>query len=494
MSVNLKVGTTLSNGTYRIVRFISSGGFGCTYEAQHIMLQKRVAVKEFFYRKACNRDPLTGTVTVAVDSERPLVAKLFDKFIDEARALSQMKHPGIVNVTNVFKENGTAYYVMDYIDGHSLDYILADNGPLNERQSLRYIRQVSDALKYVHDHDRLHLDIKPGNIMIDSDGNAILIDFGSSRQYTEADGENTSTVPCCTKGFAPQEQMNNSISMFCAATDIYALGATLYKLLTGITPLSSTLIDNGQTLEPLPSDISAPTRDAVKQAMRTEISERPQTIPEFLKILNTTSDPKIDITQIDGTPQPPEKPEPGKPQIPHFTAIATAIAFIVCMALAFIFRANVTEGIQSVITYLTSTQKPNDDMGEQTAVQTDSTLTAPDTIVTTPEPVKEKPEETKPAKEPSGGNTTTTTEKPKKKPQASTLNLGYGTWRGDIRSGKPHGSGTLTFTKSHKVADNGYEETIASPGDYLEAEYDSGYLVEGYLYDSNGNLLETVIP
>lgn len=287
--MHLQSNTLLHGGTYRIIRFISSGGFGCTYEAEHVMLQKRVAIKEFYVKDYCNRDETTAHITVGTVSKKGLVDKLRRKFIDEARALCKLRHPGIVSVSDVFEENGTAYFVMDYIDGKSISEIVNNEGSITEKRAVRYIRQVAIALQYVHDNNRLHLDIKPGNIMIDGNDNPVLIDFGASKQYDEEAGENTSTLMCKTPGYAPAEQMSNSVVKFIPATDIYAVGATLYKMLTGITPLDVNLRISGEELEPLPANISAATRNAVAAAMEINKNNRPQSISDFLKLLNNST-------------------------------------------------------------------------------------------------------------------------------------------------------------------------------------------------------------
>ncbi len=286
--MTLPIDTLLRGGTYKIVRFISSGGFGCTYEAEHVMLEKRVAIKEFFVKDFCNRDETTAHVTVGTVSKRALVDKLCHKFVDEAKALCRLQHPGIVKVSDVFEENGTAYFVMDYVDGLSLGDIVKHHGAMPEARAVRYIRQVAEALRYVHDNNRLHLDIKPGNIMIDADDNAVLIDFGTSKQYDEESGENTSALMGKTPGYAPLEQMGNDVVKFLPATDIYALGATLYKLITGVTPLSASLLANGEKLDPLPATISDSTRRAIAAAMDIKV-RRPQTIDEFLAILDASA-------------------------------------------------------------------------------------------------------------------------------------------------------------------------------------------------------------
>ena len=277
--MNLPTGTYLQGGKYRITRFIGSGGFGCTYEAFHTELEERVAIKEFFVKDFCNRDETTSRVSVATQSKRALVEKLRSKFKDEAKAMFRLRHPGIVRVSDVF--------VMDFIEGRSLQAIVEEEGRLPEHRALKYVRQVADALRYIHGHNRLHLDVKPGNIMVDGSDNAILIDFGASKQYDEENGENTSTLVGKTPGYAPLEQMSNRVVKFFPATDIYALGATLYKLLTGVTPPDAAMLaSGGEELSPLPFTVSGDTRRAVSSAMSLKKDDRPQDIGDFLNILD----------------------------------------------------------------------------------------------------------------------------------------------------------------------------------------------------------------
>ena len=285
-NMEIQKNQTLQNGKYRIIRFISAGGFGCTYEAEHVQLHRRVAIKEFFPKEYCNRNEVTNQVSVGTQSRIPLVNKLKNKFKEEAIALSEFKHPNIVSVFDVFEENGTAYYVMEYIDGKSVHEILKDKCSLSESVALDYIVQIANALDYVHGFNRLHLDVKPGNIVIDKNGKAILIDFGASKQYDEESGENFSTLMGKTPGYAPLE-LGNNIHTFTPATDIYSLGATLYKMLSGVTPpKANQRVADDDELSPLPSYISDSTKRAVFKAMAVKRKDRPQTISEFLRLLN----------------------------------------------------------------------------------------------------------------------------------------------------------------------------------------------------------------
>jgi len=288
--MQLPVNTLLQGGKYKIIRFINSGGFGCTYEAEHTLFNTHVAIKEFFKEDLCNRDERTNRVSVGVLSKAETVARLKKKFMEEAAAIFKMSHPGIVRVIDIFEENGTAYYVMDFIDGCSLGDMVRRCGKLPEKDALHYILQVVDALQYVHSRNRLHLDIKPGNIMVDKHGRAILIDFGASKHYNENSGKQDSTLlGINTPGYTPVEQAARNFSKFNPATDIYALGATLYTLLTGIPPTASILRadedDENEIFNYLPSSVSASTRKALKAAMQIRSINRPQNLGEFKKML-----------------------------------------------------------------------------------------------------------------------------------------------------------------------------------------------------------------
>ncbi|MBQ3244588.1 MAG: serine/threonine protein kinase [Bacteroidaceae bacterium] len=292
--MHLPIGTLLQGGRYEIISYISSGGFGCTYEARDTKFKssvKSVAVKEFFVKDFCNRDAGSNRVVVATQSKVELVNKLRDKFLEEADALFELEHPNIVRVTDTFKENGTAYYVMEYIRGTSLAAVIEKEGALSEEKAFGYIRQIADALEYVHSLNRLHLDVKPQNIMIDNSGKAVLIDFGVSKQYDEANGENTSTLIGSTPGFAPIEQSGNGVSVFTPATDIYSLGATLYKALTGETPIEAYKRAGDDDLKelPYPMNISPAMRNVIDRSMHISRGNRPQSIGEFLALFEQST-------------------------------------------------------------------------------------------------------------------------------------------------------------------------------------------------------------
>lgn len=289
--MQLKSGAILQNGKYRIVRTLGQGGFGITYEAEHVLLRSKVAIKEFFMKGCCMRNNTTSFVTVGTDVQRALVEKFQGKFIREAQMMHAMAHPNIVRVTDVFEENGTAYYVMDILPGGSLADKVKMNGRLSEPLAEKYIQQVADALAYIHSQNTVHLDVKPDNVLLNAKGDAVLIDFGISKHYDGA-GEQTSSTPVgITKGYAPLEQgLNGNVSHFKPSTDIYALGATLYYLVTGLVPPDASLIfEDGLSR---PNGISDKIWHTIEQAMRPSRNDRLQSVEAFLAALNEgTSNP-----------------------------------------------------------------------------------------------------------------------------------------------------------------------------------------------------------
>ena len=283
--MKLKEGTLLQGGRYRIDRVLGQGGFGITYLGEHVMLGRKLAVKEFFMKDFCNRDAETSGVSVGSEGSREIVERFRMKFIKEARSIYRLRHKHIIHVIDVFEENGTAYYVMEHVGGGSLADKVA-SGALPEADAVRYIRQVASALEYVHSMNVMHLDVKPANILLSEGDNAILIDFGLAKQY-DNEGHQTSTTPVgISHGYAPLEQYRRGgVSTFSPATDIYSLGATLYKLVTGSTPPEASDV-NDDGLPQMPETISASVRAAIEKAMQSRRKDRPQSISEFIALLD----------------------------------------------------------------------------------------------------------------------------------------------------------------------------------------------------------------
>lgn len=286
----LKVGSSLQGGKYKIEKVLGQGGFGITYLATQELLDRKVCIKEFFFKEYCERDEATSQVSLGTQSNHELVERFMAKFLKEARTISQLEHPHIIRIHDIFKENNTAYYVMEYIEGESLADRVNHYGCLPESEAVEYIKQVASALDFIHQQSINHLDVKPANIMIrKSDNKAVLIDFGLSKQY-DAQGGQTSTTPVgISHGYAPMEQYKQGgVSTFSPQTDIYSLGATLYKLVTGNTPpQASDVLNDG--LPELPLALSSKVRYAINQAMQVRKKDRPEDVKAFLDLVDTSS-------------------------------------------------------------------------------------------------------------------------------------------------------------------------------------------------------------
>ena len=300
--MELQRGTLLQGGKYRIEQTLGRGGFGVTYLATHMALGGSVCIKEFFPQELCQRAADGSAMATISERSAETIAKFKTKFLDEARKLFYIKHPNIVGVSDLFEENSTAYYVMEYIDGESLQSKVNSSGAMAEAVAREYIKQVAAALDHVHSQQIMHLDVKPGNVMVRSkDNRAILIDFGLAKHYDTASGDATSTTPVgVSHGYAPMEQYKDGgVSSFSPSTDIYSLGATLYFLVVGKTPPSADVVGE-DGIGALPSGLSRGTRSAIERAMQHRRKDRPQSIADFLALLGgkgkpvapKTTDPK----------------------------------------------------------------------------------------------------------------------------------------------------------------------------------------------------------
>ncbi len=281
----LAEGAFLQGGKYRIESVLGQGGFGITYLAYQENLGRKVAIKEFFMRGLCSRDGSTSSVTPGTASNREIMGRYMMKFLKEARTIAAMDHPNIIRIYDTFDENNTAYYVMDYIEGESLSQLVKRSGPLSESEAVDYVRAVAEALKYVHRRHVNHLDVKPGNIMLrHSDHRIFLLDFGLSKQY-DVEGNQTSSTPVgISHGYAPIEQYTpGGVKEFSPQTDIYALGATLFYLVTGIIPPSASELSDMKLT--FPAGLSAMVCDAVRKAMAFQKKNRPQDVDEFIRLL-----------------------------------------------------------------------------------------------------------------------------------------------------------------------------------------------------------------
>ena len=334
--MQLKQGFLLQGGKYRIEKVLGQGGFGITYLAIQIGLDREVAIKEFFMKELCERDASTSYVTLGTESSRTTVNRFREKFLKEARHIAKLNHPHIVRIIDVFEENGTAYYVMEYAGNGSLSDMVEKLGNLSEPVAIHYILQVADALDYIHKQKMNHLDVKPANIMINEKDEALLIDFGLSKQYDSTTGNQTSTTPVgISHGYAPLEQYKEGgVQEFSPEADIYALGATFFKLLTGITPPNASDVnEDGVPVDLLKAKgVSQRAMAVICQAMEGRKRDRMKDVNSFidnLKGQSSDDDEKTHMDNRDGSAK--ERKSPPWKWICSIFAVITiaAIAFFI---------------------------------------------------------------------------------------------------------------------------------------------------------------------
>lgn len=293
----LPVGAVL-NGKYTIRSHLSSGGFGNTYLAVYGPRSTKVAIKEFFMKSVNLRG--TDSLSVIVDMSKE-DAKFFPsqlaKFKKEYERLKLIRNVHVVKVHDLFEENGTAYYVMDFVEGDNLEARLEKRGnPYREKTVLQYLNQILDGLSAIHSKGFLHLDIKPSNIMRTTRGYMKLIDLGASKEYMLGAGATKYSGVALTNRYAPPEQVDGSFEKLGPWTDFYALGATVYRLLTCRDIPSWSTINEDKTQDkhialPMPG-VSAKTKRLVVWMMNTDRTKRPRNVKEILKRMNSKPENK----------------------------------------------------------------------------------------------------------------------------------------------------------------------------------------------------------
>ena len=284
----LHSGDFLDDRKYLIKAAIGVGGFAKTYTAvcrqkDSPMYGKVVAIKELFlekynYRPYGSKEVKTGRT----DKAREYVGFARHKFLGEIEKLQAISSPHIVKVYDVFEENNTIYYVMEYITGGSLKEKLSKDGVFSEDRAIAITNEIGNALKVMHAHNMLHLDVKPGNVLMRASGEIVLSDFGAAKVYNE-DGIQCSGTPHITSwGFsAPEQYIAGGLKEFSPATDVYGLGVTLFYLLTNTIPddKKKRWLDG----------MSRPVKEVIRRTV-THKKYRIKTIDEFLNVLNQSAE------------------------------------------------------------------------------------------------------------------------------------------------------------------------------------------------------------
>lgn len=279
---------TVLNGQYIVGRVLGHGGFGITYLGIDANLNIRVAIKEFMPRDLAARHAGTHAVIPYTHTKNHFQQQI-DKFLQEARSLARFQHhPNIISVQNFFRENGTGYLVMEYLEGETLhDICTKQNTPIPESIAVPWILESCQGLQSLHDIGMLHRDIKPQNIYLTSQQRIKLLDFGAARQTSSQH----QLTQMWTPGFAPPEQCDRSDEQQGPWTDIYAVGATLYTLLTNQAPPDAiTRLQYPRNPLPFPQNlsISPHVMEAIQQATALSLAERFRSLNAFVAKLQDT--------------------------------------------------------------------------------------------------------------------------------------------------------------------------------------------------------------
>lgn len=280
---------------YRIEEILGQGGFGKTYLVFDELLKHHYCIKELFVKGSSIRD---NNFRVHTESVGGLSFSDFKwRFMREAQELARFDHPGIVRVTNVFEANNTAYYVMEYVRGETLKAMIKRAGPFKREKAIAVMHQLLDAVEAVHNSGKLHRDIKPDNVLVSDFDRIVLIDFGSARDFSE--GSDDTHTAMVSNGYAPIEQYSSRAKRT-KASDIYAVGATMYFMLTGQKPLDATDRVNQDLPAPheLNSSLDSQISSVVMLAMQMRHQDRFQSVNDFRDALFTVVGAKEGVSDV----------------------------------------------------------------------------------------------------------------------------------------------------------------------------------------------------
>lgn len=314
----LPTGTRLDH--YVIDDVLGAGGFGITYLAEHSVLGKKYAIKEYFPQSLSYRE---GNTVRPTSSSGPTYNWGLERFVTEARALARFKHPAIVDVASIFEANGTAYIVLGYESGGDLSAWVRRLGRAPTQEELdRLLMPLLSALEEIHKRNLLHRDIAPDNLLIREDGTPVLIDFGSARESVRNRSQAVSAI--VKHGYSPPEQYSSRADLQGPWTDIYALAATIYRAVTGLTPVEATERMMEDRVQRIARSVRGTYResflDAIDWGLRLRPEERPQTVADWREKLfrgtgiefeRPVSEPSRGVQSDTGVP--PSSPPSARP-------------------------------------------------------------------------------------------------------------------------------------------------------------------------------------
>ena len=339
----LKPGTIL-DGKYLVGEMLGQGGFGITYIGFDLLLEQKVAIKEYYPMSTgmVSRENSTTVVWSSAVMQKSGMEKGFDSFLKEARKMAKLGGiPGVVGVKSVFIQNETAYIVMDFIEGETLLKKLQREGPMDYGTCISLMTPIMQALAEVHKHGIIHRDISPDNIMVQSDGKLILLDLGAAKDLDiqGKDGNVQSSQMVAKHGFSPVEQYGQA-GKIGPWTDVYAMAATIYYCCTGVLPPSATdrMIEDTLTCRPR---LTKEQFDVLAFCMNVLPQNRPQNMDALLQIVTHPAGktppvrdvPKTEPVRPETRNLQPPKPDPGRPLpkwlIPGIAAAVAVIALII---------------------------------------------------------------------------------------------------------------------------------------------------------------------
>ena len=342
-SFALKPGTIL-DGKYLVGEMLGQGGFGITYIGFDLLLEQKIAIKEYFPMSTgmVSREGCSTVVWSDAVMQKSGVEKGFDSFLKEARKMAKLRSiPSVVGVNSVFIQNETAYIVMDFIEGETLLKKLQREGPMDYDTCISLMTPIMQALAEVHKHGIIHRDISPDNIMVQSDGKLILLDLGAAKDLDiqGKDGNVQSSQMVAKHGFSPVEQYGQA-GKIGPWTDVYAMAATIYYCCTGVLPPSATdrMIEDTLTCRPR---LTKEQFDVLAFCMSVLPQKRPQNMGALLQIVTHPAGktppvrdvPKTEPVRPETRNLQPLKPAPGRPLpkwlIPGIAAAVAVIALII---------------------------------------------------------------------------------------------------------------------------------------------------------------------
>ena len=339
----LKPGTILE-GKYLVGEMLGQGGFGITYIGFDLLLEQKVAIKEYYPMSTgmVSREGHSTVVWSSAMMGKTGTQKGFDSFLKEARKMAKLGGiPGVVGVKSVFIQNETAYIVMDFIEGETLLKKLQKNGPMDFDSCIRLMTPIMQSLAEVHKHGIIHRDISPDNIMVQPDGKPVLLDLGAAKDLDiqGKDGSIQTTQMVAKQGFSPIEQYRKNASVG-PWTGVYSMAATIYYCCTGVLPPSATdrMIEDTLTCRPR---LTEEEFDVLAFCMNVLPQNRPQNMDALLQIVTHPAGktppvrdvPKTEPVRPETRNLQPPKPDPGRPipkwLIPGIAAAVAVIALII---------------------------------------------------------------------------------------------------------------------------------------------------------------------